>query len=389
MRQRGKYEKGYPWGAVVHFTAGRDGAQKTIDGGIGDGYTYLCIQKDGTIVQAHDVSQWGYHAGESKWPGLGSGVADKLIGIEINAAGRVEKQPDGRFKTWFGTYLEADQVRYTAGGDNQLKGYYEKYTPAQEASLIQVLLWLKGQAPDVFKFEYVLGHDEVAGMKGLGRWRKNDPGAALSMTMSDFRSALEAGWARQQGQVPEKETPVTPDAPKMTTRKENVIAAMSKRGYGAQAKKLVDFWVKSRPGSNPRNWAFVDFSLHESKKRLFMVDAETGVVDTHLVAHGSGSDKDRNGVPETFSNVDGSHQSSLGIYRVAETYQSSKFGYAARVDGLEASNSKARARAIVIHKADYVKNGGDTWGCFGLTSEDYRVIIDRLKDGSPLMAFTK
>lgn len=201
MKERGKYAKGYPLGAVVHFTAGRDGAEKTISGGVSNGYTYLCIQKDGKLFQAHPVSQWGYHAGESAWQKfakkLVGSVSDDLIGIEINAAGLVDKMPDGRFKTWFGTYLTPDQVRYTEGKDNQMRGYYEKYTEAQEKTLVETLLWLKSQAPDIFDFDFVLGHDEVAGPKGIGRWRKNDPGAALSMTMSEFRELLKKEWAKR------------------------------------------------------------------------------------------------------------------------------------------------------------------------------------------------
>jgi N-acetyl-anhydromuramyl-L-alanine amidase AmpD len=200
MRERGTYPKGYPQGAVVHFTAGRDNAPGTLDDGISNGYTYLCINKAGQMYQAHPISKWGYHAGESAWkvglkPLIGA-VSDDLIGIEICNAGRVEKQADGRFKTWFGTYIEADQVRYSEGRENQLKGYYEKYTPEQEKALIEALLWLKAQAPDVFDFDCVLGHDEVAGPLGIGYWRKNDPGAALSMTMSEFRALLKMEWTK-------------------------------------------------------------------------------------------------------------------------------------------------------------------------------------------------
>lgn len=198
MKTKGKYAKGYPVGAVVHFTAGRDGAAKTIDGGIKNGYAYVCIQKDGTMVQAHPVSEWGYHAGESAWKHLAKklsgAVSDDLIGIEINAAGRCEALGNGKFKTWFGEILTQDQVRWTPGKDNQLKGWYEKFTPAQEKTLIEFLLWLKGQAPDVFDFDFVLGHDEVAGPAGIGRWRKNDPGAALSMTMPELRAYLKRAW---------------------------------------------------------------------------------------------------------------------------------------------------------------------------------------------------
>jgi N-acetyl-anhydromuramyl-L-alanine amidase AmpD len=194
MKTKGKYEGGWPKGAIVHFTAGRDGAEKTIKHGIGNGYAYWCLQRDGKLFCAHPANEWGYHAGESKWKTLLGAVSDDLIGIEINAAGRVSSLGGGKYKTWFGETLDESEVRYTPGVDNQLKGHYHKFTSQQEDTLIKTLLWLKAQNPAVFSFEHVLGHDEVAGMKGLGRWRKNDPGAALSMTMTQFRMKLSKLW---------------------------------------------------------------------------------------------------------------------------------------------------------------------------------------------------
>lgn len=199
MPTKGEYKtkSGGPKGAVIHFTAGRDGAEKTIKGGIENGYAFWCIQRDGQLMCAHPVKQWGYHAGESAWKNLVGGVSDDLIGIEMNAAGRVEKIGDGKYKTWFKTELSEAEVRYTPGKENQLKGYYHKYTPEQEETLIQTCLWLKSRDPEGFSFDFVLGHDEVAGPLGIGRWRKNDPGAALSMTMSEFRALLKKRWAER------------------------------------------------------------------------------------------------------------------------------------------------------------------------------------------------
>ncbi len=185
MPTLGKYELGYPRGAVVHFTAGRDGARQAILGGIKDGHTFLCIQKNGAVYQAHPVSEWGAHAGKSSWRGLEGRVSDELIGIEMCSAGRVTPEPDGRFRTWFDTLIEPENVRYTDGMDNQIRGYYEKFTEEQERALVELLLWLRWQAPTIFRFDLILGHDEVAG------GRKTDPGAALSMTMPELRHRLK------------------------------------------------------------------------------------------------------------------------------------------------------------------------------------------------------
>lgn len=200
MPTRGVYPGGWPKGAVVHYTAGRDGAEKTIRGGIKDGYTYWCIQRDGQLVCAHSAERWGYHAGNSAWAKIKGGVNDDFIGIEINCAGTVKpsKKHPGKFETYWGEILDASEVRYSPGRANQAKGYYHKYTAAQEATLIKTLLWLKAQRPDWFDFDLVRGHDEVSGPRGIGYFRKVDPGAALSMTMDQFRIELAKMWKVEQ-----------------------------------------------------------------------------------------------------------------------------------------------------------------------------------------------
>lgn len=194
MKTNGKYTKSYPQGAVVHFTAGRDETEKdalgTLDYGRKQGYAFFVIGPTGVVYQAHPLDRWGSHAGESAWPGLGSGVSQKLVGIEVACAGKLEKCESG-FKSWFGKTYKLDEVRNIQDStDNILKGVYKKFTLLQEESLIGLILWLKKNNPEVFNLEYVLGHDEVAGPKGIGRWRKNDPGGSLSCTMTDFRKKL-------------------------------------------------------------------------------------------------------------------------------------------------------------------------------------------------------
>lgn len=190
MKTKGKYAKGFPLGAVVHFTAGRDGAENVLKWGAEQGFVFVCIQKDGKMFQAHPVDEWGSHSGKSAWAGLFGTVSDDLIGIELCAAGKLTEKPDGLY-TYFGTKIPRENARYTPGKANQEKGWYEKFTPEQEETLIEFLLWLKRQNPDLFSFDLVLGHDEVSGPAGLGFWRKNDPGAALSMTMPELRELLK------------------------------------------------------------------------------------------------------------------------------------------------------------------------------------------------------
>ncbi|TIC83201.1 N-acetylmuramoyl-L-alanine amidase [Crenobacter intestini] len=201
MKTRGRYRRGYPEGAIVHFTAGRDNPINDISSGIKNGFAYLVIAPNGGLYQNHRLDEWGYHAGKSSWPPLGGGVSQYLLGIEICAAGKLHKIDDAHFRPWYNEekYLKErgktpkpeddllpHQVRFVPNEANRVEGWYEKYTDAQEATLKEVLKWLRHNRPDVFSYDLVLGHDEVS------PGRKNDPGGALSITMPALRNWLKA-----------------------------------------------------------------------------------------------------------------------------------------------------------------------------------------------------
>lgn len=209
MRTRGRYKHRYPQGAIVHFTAGRgrrkaeggsqardthrEMGEKSVDYAISRGsYCYFVIDRDGNVHQAFSLDRWGYHAGTSKWPGISGTVSDELVGIEIQAAGRLKSAGDGKYKAYFTNtrkgdkYFQEDEVRHAdQHNENIQKGVYHKYTLQQERALTELLLWLKRNNPGVFNFDFVAGHDEV-NPRG-----KNDPGAALSMTMPAFRDHIK------------------------------------------------------------------------------------------------------------------------------------------------------------------------------------------------------
>lgn len=197
---KGEYPQGYPCGALVHFTAGQyaNGVDDAVNTIKSSPYFFCCIGTDGKFVQANPLNQWGYHAGESAWVIGGekrNGVSKYLVGIEITNPGMLDLH-DGKYFTYWDKKktkpIDPSEVRiFTKNKDNILAGAYLPYTPAQEETLIEFLLWAKANNPTVFDFDYVLGHDEVSGPKGIGRWRKNDPGGALSMTMTEFRQLLK------------------------------------------------------------------------------------------------------------------------------------------------------------------------------------------------------
>ncbi|UQB70528.1 murein L,D-transpeptidase catalytic domain family protein [Epilithonimonas zeae] len=131
----------------------------------------------------------------------------------------------------------------------------------------------------------------------------------------------------------------------------------------------------------------IDFSIASSKFRFFVIDVKTGkVLQKALVAHGDGSEngKTKNGLK--FSNLDGSHCSSLGKYVVSEKYKG-KFGLSYRLDGLDETNSNARNRAIVLHRLSCVpdiEQKDDICLSFGcpMVSDDFFKILEQHIDKS-------
>ena len=199
MPTQGTYANRFPIGAVVHSTEGRwrngdRDAENTITGtGIPNRHCYFCISSTGTVYQSFLLDRWGNHAGHTWHPRLGTGLSNKLVGIEMCGPGMVTKQ-GGVYKTWFGETCTEAEVRFSEKVENVTRvGHYVKFTEAQEKALFDLIMWMRNTNPAVFKLENVFGHDEIAvqaGTQTLGR--KQDPGAGLSAYMPEFRRKLMA-----------------------------------------------------------------------------------------------------------------------------------------------------------------------------------------------------
>jgi hypothetical protein len=140
----------------------------------------------------------------------------------------------------------------------------------------------------------------------------------------------------------------------------------------------------------------IDYSLPSDQKRLWVVDLETGkLLFQEVVAHGNGTG---GRLARSFSNTPESKKSNVGLMRTAETYQSRKFGYSMRLDGLEKGfNDNARRRAIVMHRADYATEAfahrhgrlGRSWGCPSIDPAVADRLIDTIKGGTLIFGYAK
>ncbi len=149
-----------------------------------------------------------------------------------------------------------------------------------------------------------------------------------------------------------------------------------------------------RHGLKIRMLAIADMTQPSTRRRLYILDmrAKKLVLRT-WVAHGSNSG---GLMAERFSNRDGSHQTSLGLYRVGSRIVSRKHGPALLLQGLDkGKNDEARAREVIIHGADYVSpqfiaaHGrlGRSWGCPAVPTAEMARVIDLLADGGLLYVY--
>jgi len=141
--------------------------------------------------------------------------------------------------------------------------------------------------------------------------------------------------------------------------------------------------------------AVIDYSLPSTERRLWVIDLDAGRATRHeLVAHGRGSGEL---MAEQFSNLEGSHQSSLGLFVTRATYRG-RHGLSLRLAGLEPGvNDRAESRAIVMHGARYVSEAhaerwgrlGRSLGCPALDRDVAAEVIAELRGGAALFAYAE
>jgi hypothetical protein len=137
-----------------------------------------------------------------------------------------------------------------------------------------------------------------------------------------------------------------------------------------------------------------DYSKPACDPRFYVIDlVNRKLLYRTLVAHGKNSGEL---YCTRLSNRPRSLQSSPGFFLTAESY-SGRQGYSLRLDGMEPGiNDLARARAIVVHGAEYVAQHyvddfgyiGHSFGCLAVPLNVNQKIIDLIKGGSCLYVHT-
>jgi len=178
-------------GIVFHYDAGRPNNDPTalLNMGVKNRYTYWAITPDGTVYKTHELNKFGSHCGTDRHR--------NHLGVEISCPGKLRER-NGEYHPWYhwkeGVFIEGsqpwpkDQIRYFGGSATQVKGYYAKFTQAQEDAMVSLVNYVKMQCPK-FKIDNVIGHDACMAEDG-DYGAKQDPGGSLSMSMEAFRDYL-------------------------------------------------------------------------------------------------------------------------------------------------------------------------------------------------------
>ncbi len=143
--------------------------------------------------------------------------------------------------------------------------------------------------------------------------------------------------------------------------------------------RMVAAALKHRDNATIVNKKYIlmeNYSLPDSADRFWMIDTSTGEHFVNSkVAHGKGSDTNKDNIADSFSNVKGSFKTSLGAMLVGKEFTNPKWKHVRFLYGLEKGlNDRVAEREILLHTTKYVVDSnnnpsGDTLGCIGLSEE--------------------
>ena len=138
----------------------------------------------------------------------------------------------------------------------------------------------------------------------------------------------------------------------------------------------------------------IDMSLHSGINRLVVWDfKKKSIAQSCLVSHGCCGNPwsmDFSREKAGFSNIDGSHCTSLGKFRIGDRGYS-QWGVNVKyvLHGLESSNRNALKRAIVFHswhaisdKEVYPDGCPEGWGCPAISNYNFKMIDPLIKSSS-------
>lgn len=184
--------------------------------------------------------------------------------------------------------------------------------------------------------------------------------------------------------------------PKQVPDRKQVLASLRGNSVGQQLDPRVldcalfafeTAWAEGR--LKKKILVVVNYLLPALQRRLWVIDrAAIKFLFYTQVAHAKNSGP-KGGVPHSFSNTEGSEQSSVGALVTGAYLRESKWPSGKlELHGLEPRfNDNALSRGIVMHGADYVASGGRSQGCPAMVPSVAQAIMLHIEKGSLLFCY--
>ena len=168
----------------------------------------------------------------------------------------------------------------------------------------------------------------------------------------------------------------------------NIYTAIAPESLKSYSKKLTLY--ANDNGYNTHYCFLIDMKIPSGKKRFFVYDLKgDSIASAGMVTHGCGTTYT---AAIMFSNEPGSNCSSTGKYKIGQSYNG-KFGLAYKLQGLDATNSNAYKRFVVLHAHPSVPTGEvapqkicTSWGCPTVSPaflQQLKLYLD--KPGKPIL----
>jgi N-acetylmuramoyl-L-alanine amidase len=134
--------------------------------------THLIVARSGAIIQLVPFDRQAWHAGASRWSERRlEGLNKFSIGIMYSNWGDLKKDTDGRYASWNGQAVAAENVFAARKGGQET--YWEKYSAAQIEVSRGIVRAFRAVKSDIG----LLGHSDIS------PGRKTDPGPAFPIQM--------------------------------------------------------------------------------------------------------------------------------------------------------------------------------------------------------------
>lgn len=133
-----------------------------------------------------------------------------------------------------------------------------------------------------------------------------------------------------------------------------LLSAFAYSQNNLQTKAQQAFEYCQQHALNTNYCILIDMSIHSGKNRMFVWDFnQNKQIHQSLCSHGVGLGSTQE--KPVFSNVSGSYCTSLGKYKIGiRSYSNYGINIHYKLHGLEATNSNAYKRIVVLHSYNYV-----------------------------------